>query len=126
MVRVCVYSKYRKNSLDHDRWIMLYGQESFHYIKTMRLKGFLMYDFWSQPIVVPGNGSIVVDIIEMTESVFYLMLDQEVNEGNFEELVAIDDTFHSIFVGDRELILTRPLVREGDWLNIHEADFSNY
>lgn len=111
-MKIVVYGSLRKGAYNYNR-MKMFGD--IEYIKTTTLEGWDLYSLGPYPGIKQGNGTIVVDLLEVDNTVYNYILAMEQGAGYKEETVIIEDEDYKIYVYQGNV--WTEAIPTGDWLN---------
>lgn len=119
MAKYAVYGTLRKGESNHD----ILNHQDVAFIETRVVEGFDMYAVSSwYPGIIPGKGSIEVEIYEVADKNVERMLDnlEGYYENNLDDSLYLkktldDGTFIYIY---NDVLYGAPQIKSGNWLNL--------
>lgn len=108
MQKVYVYGSLRKGHYNFKNF------SGISYISTTKVKGWDLFSLGSYPGVKPGEGTLVVDLVEMDNKTYKQVLNMELNAGYSEIDIDINGVTAKFFPYNYNLT---ELVPSGDWSN---------
>lgn len=92
------------------------------YIQTLKLKGYELYDC-IVPIIVEGEGSIIVELHALTNSADKKIRLMEIGAGYKEQKLRIGDKLASLYIYDKRYLpyIDSRKIESGDWVKYNKA-----
>jgi gamma-glutamylcyclotransferase (GGCT)/AIG2-like uncharacterized protein YtfP len=117
MKRICVYGSLRVGEYNYNYFKSRYG-EDMKYIRTVMLEGYKLYSLGSYPGIKESQGveTLLVDILEVSEDLYYSITEMELGAGYSCKQLNIDGIDTTLYVYEGP-VSDKNLVESGDWSN---------
>lgn len=122
MRKCCFYGSLRKPMYNYERFVIRYGIDSFKHMKTIKLKGFKLYDLnGSYPCATESfdNSEIIADLFNLSDVAYKSIKSMEQGAGYYEHSINIDDNMYVIYLMKENLISPETLIKSGDWITYY-------
>lgn len=114
-MKVLVYGSLRKDEYNYNRFLQYYPDE-INYIKTLTIEGFDLYSLGPYPAIVKGEGSLVVDLLDVSPEVKESFDGMELGAGYEIQQVEVDNELVDIYVYvNPQRLNNNRKVQSGDW-----------
>lgn len=119
MKRIAVYGSLRKGDYNYDRCI-----PNAEVIEQVELQGWEMYDLGSYPAIVRGDGTVLFDIMDVTDEHYDRVESMELGAGYIAETVTLKGASEATLFYMKDEALAQyeswsrqvKLVESGDWI----------
>lgn len=117
MKRICVYGSLRLGEYNYNYFKKRYGND-MNYIRIIVLEGYKLYSLGSYPGIKESKGGelLTVDILEVSEDLYYSITEMELGAGYSCKKLNIDNIDTTLYVYEGPTY-EKDLVKSGDWSN---------